>query len=338
MLEVSRDGRDRDDPPRQQQLLPGDSSSEVGIRTDWLTGEDLFVISDQIDAERPSYFKVFVKPLVNLSGSPGSSSCSARWSRCGPTRASSGALVERRLALAQVMTGALVLGRAARGRLRSSRRAPVPARAGAVRRPARRAGRARAAAACARRGARPGARGAQGARVRPPHGPDRRRRLPRARRPAAAAAAEALGLWTPVAAESSHRPEPRLERGHVPTGRPPTSAGPSCTTGLRRRSTAWIGRACFPARRPARAALRALGGGGSRSATTRRPEARRRPQIETLSRPSPQHRQRRRRCASEIAGVTTRIRGLEARRRRRLAPALDARAGPRAPRRSASAS
>jgi cytochrome c-type biogenesis protein CcmF len=41
-------------------------SNEVGIRSDLLTGEDLFVIAEQIDADGGVYFRVFVKPLVNL--------------------------------------------------------------------------------------------------------------------------------------------------------------------------------------------------------------------------------------------------------------------------------
>jgi cytochrome c-type biogenesis protein CcmF len=41
-------------------------SNEVGIRTDWLRLEDLFVIADQIDPNGAVYFRVFVKPLVNL--------------------------------------------------------------------------------------------------------------------------------------------------------------------------------------------------------------------------------------------------------------------------------
>jgi cytochrome c-type biogenesis protein CcmF len=41
-------------------------SNEVGIRTDWLRMEDLFVIADQIDPNGTVYFRVFVKPLVNL--------------------------------------------------------------------------------------------------------------------------------------------------------------------------------------------------------------------------------------------------------------------------------
>ncbi len=41
-------------------------SNEVGIRSDKLTGEDLFVITEQIDPDGTVYFRVFVKPLVNL--------------------------------------------------------------------------------------------------------------------------------------------------------------------------------------------------------------------------------------------------------------------------------
>jgi len=41
-------------------------SNEVGIRSDKLTGEDLFVIAEQIDPDGSVYFRVFVKPLVNF--------------------------------------------------------------------------------------------------------------------------------------------------------------------------------------------------------------------------------------------------------------------------------
>jgi cytochrome c-type biogenesis protein CcmF len=41
-------------------------SNEVGIRTDLLRGEDLFVIAEQVNADGSVYFRVFVKPLVNL--------------------------------------------------------------------------------------------------------------------------------------------------------------------------------------------------------------------------------------------------------------------------------
>jgi cytochrome c-type biogenesis protein CcmF len=41
-------------------------SREVGIRTNWLRAEDLYVITDQINRDGSVYFKVLVKPLVNL--------------------------------------------------------------------------------------------------------------------------------------------------------------------------------------------------------------------------------------------------------------------------------
>ena len=41
-------------------------SNEVGIRSDLLTGEDLFVIAEQVNADGTVYVRVFVKPLVNL--------------------------------------------------------------------------------------------------------------------------------------------------------------------------------------------------------------------------------------------------------------------------------
>ena len=47
--------------PAEQQ-----TSNEVGIRTDYLTGEDLFVITDQINPNGTIAFKILVKPLVNL--------------------------------------------------------------------------------------------------------------------------------------------------------------------------------------------------------------------------------------------------------------------------------
>ncbi|HET9243187.1 MAG TPA: heme lyase CcmF/NrfE family subunit [Gaiella sp.] len=41
-------------------------SNEVGIRSDLLTGEDLFVIAEQVRDDGSVVFRVFVKPLVNL--------------------------------------------------------------------------------------------------------------------------------------------------------------------------------------------------------------------------------------------------------------------------------
>ena len=42
------------------------TSNEVAIRTDWLRGEDLFVIADQFNGDGSVYLKVLVNPLVNL--------------------------------------------------------------------------------------------------------------------------------------------------------------------------------------------------------------------------------------------------------------------------------
>jgi cytochrome c-type biogenesis protein CcmF len=41
-------------------------SNEVGIRSDLVTAEDLFVIAEQVNPDGSVYFRVFVKPLVNL--------------------------------------------------------------------------------------------------------------------------------------------------------------------------------------------------------------------------------------------------------------------------------
>ena len=166
-----------------QQLLHGDTSREVGIHTNWLRAEDIYVIFDQRERRRRVFFKVLVKPLVNLIWIAGIvflfGSLVALWPD---------AREQRRLIVAartRASMTALVLGAADRGRRGRPRRAAVPARAGRRRRPARRAHRGRGAAAAADRGARPRARRAEGARVRPPHGQDRRRRLPRHGRAAA---------------------------------------------------------------------------------------------------------------------------------------------------------
>ena len=45
---------------------PPETSNEVGIHTDWLRAEDLYVITDDIRPSGVVYFKVLVKPLVNL--------------------------------------------------------------------------------------------------------------------------------------------------------------------------------------------------------------------------------------------------------------------------------
>jgi cytochrome c-type biogenesis protein CcmF len=67
-LAVERDGE------RLDTLLAGKNryfaeqqvSNEVGIRTDWLRGEDLFVIADRFNGDGSVFLKVIVNPLVNL--------------------------------------------------------------------------------------------------------------------------------------------------------------------------------------------------------------------------------------------------------------------------------
>jgi cytochrome c-type biogenesis protein CcmF len=68
LLDVRRDGKSlgaissgKNDYRAEQQV-----SNEVGIRSDPLTGEDLFVIADKINPRGTIVFKVLVKPLVNL--------------------------------------------------------------------------------------------------------------------------------------------------------------------------------------------------------------------------------------------------------------------------------
>ncbi|TML12051.1 MAG: heme lyase CcmF/NrfE family subunit [Actinobacteria bacterium] len=68
LLDVRKDGNrvgtlasGKNSYPAEQQ-----TSNEVGIRSDYLTGEDLFVITDQINPNGTIAFKVLVKPLVNL--------------------------------------------------------------------------------------------------------------------------------------------------------------------------------------------------------------------------------------------------------------------------------
>ena len=51
---------------KNRYLAEEETSNEVGIRTDWLRGEDLFVIADQFNADGSVYLKVLVNPLVNL--------------------------------------------------------------------------------------------------------------------------------------------------------------------------------------------------------------------------------------------------------------------------------
>ena len=66
--------RFRYDPASQHFILIGFDYAErdrvngknASESTNYLTGEDLFVIAEQINSNRTVYFRVFVKPLVNL--------------------------------------------------------------------------------------------------------------------------------------------------------------------------------------------------------------------------------------------------------------------------------
>ena len=51
---------------KNRYLAEEQTSNEVGIRTSWLRGEDLFVIADQFNADGSVYLKAIVNPLVNL--------------------------------------------------------------------------------------------------------------------------------------------------------------------------------------------------------------------------------------------------------------------------------
>ena len=54
------------DPGKNFYPVEQQTSNEVAIRSNWATGEDLYVIADQIDSDGSVYFKVLVKPAVNL--------------------------------------------------------------------------------------------------------------------------------------------------------------------------------------------------------------------------------------------------------------------------------
>jgi len=54
------------DPGKNSYPVEQQVSNEVSIHTDWLTGTDVYTIADQIDKDGSVYFKVLVKPLVNL--------------------------------------------------------------------------------------------------------------------------------------------------------------------------------------------------------------------------------------------------------------------------------
>jgi cytochrome c-type biogenesis protein CcmF len=68
LLEVRRGDRDLGtlEGGKNAYTVEEQVSNEVGIRSDWRTGEDLFVIAEQVNADGSVQFRVFVKPLVNL--------------------------------------------------------------------------------------------------------------------------------------------------------------------------------------------------------------------------------------------------------------------------------
>ena len=109
------------------------TSSEVAIRSDYLTGEDLFLIADDLRKDGSVLLEVFVKPLVNLIWLAGLVFLSRLGRRAVAGRAR-GAAARDRYARARGsrarVTVALVLAAAARPSRRLRGRAAVPARAG----------------------------------------------------------------------------------------------------------------------------------------------------------------------------------------------------------------
>ncbi|MHB8659516.1 MAG: heme lyase CcmF/NrfE family subunit [Solirubrobacteraceae bacterium] len=69
LVDVSRGGHSLGQlAPGKNEYFPtaGLFSNEVAIRSNWLTGEDLYLVADQINRDGSVYFKVWVKPLVNF--------------------------------------------------------------------------------------------------------------------------------------------------------------------------------------------------------------------------------------------------------------------------------
>jgi cytochrome c-type biogenesis protein CcmF len=68
LMRVERDGEDLGTLKAGKNAYAAERqvTNEVGIRSDLVTGEDLFVIAEQVNADGTVYFRVFVKPLVNL--------------------------------------------------------------------------------------------------------------------------------------------------------------------------------------------------------------------------------------------------------------------------------
>ena len=68
VVEVSRDGRRLGtlEPGKNRYFAEQQVSNEAAIRSDRLSGEDLFLIADQIDEDGTLFLTALVKPLVNL--------------------------------------------------------------------------------------------------------------------------------------------------------------------------------------------------------------------------------------------------------------------------------
>ncbi|HUP33590.1 MAG TPA: heme lyase CcmF/NrfE family subunit [Gaiellaceae bacterium] len=67
-LDIERGGKDLGvlEAGKNAYTVERQVSNEVGIRSDLLTGTDLFVIAEQINPDGSVFLRVFVKPLVNL--------------------------------------------------------------------------------------------------------------------------------------------------------------------------------------------------------------------------------------------------------------------------------
>jgi cytochrome c-type biogenesis protein CcmF len=68
VLDVERDGESLGTVEAGKNAYTAEQqvSNEVGIRSDLVTGEDLFVIAEQVNPDGTVYIRAFVKPLVNL--------------------------------------------------------------------------------------------------------------------------------------------------------------------------------------------------------------------------------------------------------------------------------
>jgi cytochrome c-type biogenesis protein CcmF len=71
MIDVSRDGQPLGVMEPGKNVYPTGTrqpffSTEADVRSDWLTGEDLFLAADRINADGSIYLQAYVKPLVNL--------------------------------------------------------------------------------------------------------------------------------------------------------------------------------------------------------------------------------------------------------------------------------